>query len=94
MWYYSKDWPDEMRPDHCKVVFKAISKRTVLAVVEHGRSTAWKEPPVTDQIKRFVVDGVTVAVSAKGYPSFAIYPPGRLGKEVWQELMDRAKEIE
>lgn len=48
----AESWPDEFRPDKCKVIFEALpGVKTILVSIDPSRPDAWKEDGVLRAIK-------------------------------------------
>jgi uncharacterized protein len=69
MWLLNEDWPDELRPDRCGIVFDknpdAITvdgkeKPCVQAWVTPGFADAWERKPVSDVVLTLLHHGLAV----------------------------------
>lgn len=49
----AEEWPDDLRPDRCKVIFEALpGVRTILVSVEPSRPDAWKKKRIAEVIDK------------------------------------------
>jgi len=53
-WLWNKNWPEELRPDKCHVLFEPIGDAGFVAAVEPGHPEAWKTGAAGQAIQKIV----------------------------------------
>jgi len=93
----AEGWPDNLRPDRCKVIFEALpGVVTILASVEPSKPDAWKEKEIMEVISKLRRKGRPVVLKTK-HDSQMFIPKGFIREDVlrdiktvldWQEKMN------
>lgn len=82
----AESWPDELRPDMCKVIFEALpGVRTILMSVDPSRPDAWKEPSVLNVVSILRRKGRPLVVKTKN-DSEMFVPEGWTQQGVLKEI--------
>lgn len=69
----AESWPDEFRPDRCKVIFEALpGVETILVSVDPSRPDAWKEKNVRKVIETLRRKGRPLVLKTKNDTEFFI----------------------
>lgn len=82
----AEEWPDDLRPDRCKVIFESLpSVETILISVEPTRPDAWKKKRILAVIKKLGEKGRPLAVRTKN-DSVIFTPKGWTKRAVLEEI--------
>lgn len=79
----AEGWPDELRPDRCRVMFEAlVGVNTVMAVVEPSRPQAWRKQAIARVIERLTSVGRSVLVFCGPTEKYVFLAPNKTMSDV------------
>ncbi len=82
----AESWPDEFRPDRCKVIFEALpGAETILLSIDPSRPDAWKTNGVRKVIEKLRSKGRPVVLHTKNDSEMFI-PKGWTQQAVLKEI--------
>jgi hypothetical protein len=72
----AESWPDELRPDRCKVIFEALpGVETILITIDPSQPDAWKKKEIIEVMMKLVKKGRPIVFKATNY-SQMLLPKG------------------
>jgi hypothetical protein len=72
----AESWPDELRPDRCKVIFEALpGVETILITIDPSQPDAWKKKEIIEVMMKLVKKGRPIVFNATNY-SQMLLPKG------------------
>ena len=82
----AENWPDEFRPDRCKVIFEALpGVETILISVEPSRPDAWKKKKILRVIEKLYKKGRPLVLKTKNDSKMFI-PKGFTKQDVLRDI--------
>jgi hypothetical protein len=82
----AEEWPDDLRPDKCKVIFEALpGVKTILISVEPSRPDAWKKRKILEVIEKLRKKGRPLVLKTKKDSEMFI-PDGWSQQKVLHEI--------
>jgi hypothetical protein len=87
MWFTNENWPEELRPDRCRVMFEYLNGTDVIAALStRGNDLAWQKFLVHRQILRFTKEGYGVVIRAEGGKRHLIIPKGKTPQQLMKQI--------
>jgi len=96
LWYTNEDWPADLQPSECKVMFERLEGTDVIvAQSSRGYENAWQKPLVQRFIRMMVErEGYAVIVRTEGvHQKHMILPKNRTRESVWAEVKQFAERV-
>jgi hypothetical protein len=91
MWL-NADWPVELRPDKCGMLFEDIKNHpTVIALVDSKICSSWKEQPIYNILLNLLREDRGILI-LNGTQKDLLIPEGRTHEQVWYDIMRISKE--
>jgi hypothetical protein len=95
--WYSYDLDENLRPDHCGVVFEELKGYNIyIASVNPECPEAWQEKGVMDFILQCLSKGIAIVIGTKNSSGrlrrHILVPEGKNAEDIWNDVLRFAKE--